>query len=110
MKFPMQTCPHCKREIRLKELPHHGLFNSFRTCPGCGGRFTVDSGTKYRQAAFILIALISLAYTILLYFRGLNWLIPALLSYVVLGILIYWGNRKVFLVPYEKKHKIDSAG
>jgi len=98
----MQTCPHCNINILLKELPHQGIFNSFRICPNCGGKFTVNTDTKYRQAIFIFIALISLMFTILLYFRGLEWLIPSLVSYGVLGLLIYWGNRQLFLVPSEK--------
>jgi len=98
----MTTCPHCSLEIRLRELRYQGLFKSFRICPNCGGSFTVDTDTKYRQAIFIFIALIALAFTILLYFRGSDWLFPALISYVILGLLIYWGNKKLFLVPYEK--------
>jgi uncharacterized protein (DUF983 family) len=98
----MQTCPHCRIELRVRELRYQGLFKSFRICTNCGGSFTVDSKTKYRQAAFIVIAIISLVFTILLYYKDLKWLIPALVSYVVLGILIYWGNKKVFFVPYQK--------
>jgi hypothetical protein len=98
----MRTCPHCNIEIRIRELPHQGLFESFRVCPDCGGSFTIDTDTKYRQAAFIFILLISLGFTVLLYFRGTAWLIPALVSYVVLGLFIYWGNRQLFFVPYEK--------
>jgi hypothetical protein len=97
----MQKCPHCSVEIRIKELRHQGLFKSFRVCPNCEGRFTVDTDTKYRQAAFIVIAVISLAFTILLYSGDSTWLIPAFVSYVVLGLLIYWGNKKVFFVPYR---------
>ena len=103
-KFLMQTCPHCKCEIRLKELPHQGFFNSFRICPNCGGKFTVDRGTKHRQAFFIIIALISLTFTLLLYFKGPEWLIPSISSYIVLGVLIYWANRLVFLVQYGENY------
>lgn len=38
----------------------------------------------------------------LLYFRGSEWIVPALVSYLVLGLLIHWGNRQLFYVPYEK--------
>ena len=102
----MQTCPHCNIEIRVKELRHQGLFKNYRICPDCGGSFTVDQKTKHMQAAFIVFAIISLVYTILLYYQDFKWLIPALVSYVVLGLLIYWGNRKVFFVPYEKGHNL----
>jgi hypothetical protein len=65
----------------------------------------VDTDTKYRQAFFFFILAFSLVYTILLYYRGLEWLIPALVSYAFLGLIIYWGNKKVFLVPYQKDRK-----
>jgi uncharacterized protein (DUF983 family) len=100
--FPTQTCPHCGNEIRLNELPHQGLFKSFRICPNCGRKFTVDTDSKYRQAIFIVVLLISLVFSILLYLRWLEWLIPSIVSYFILGVLFYWGNRKLFLVPSEK--------
>ena len=98
----MHTCPHCNVEIRVNELPHQGLFKSFRICPACGRSFTVDTDTKYRQAICLVIAVISLVFTMGLYFLGSEWLVPAIVSYVVLGLLIYWGNRQVFFVAYEK--------
>ena len=101
----MLVCPHCGTEIVLRELPHRGVLSSRRSCPKCEGEFTVDTDTKVRQALFIMVALVSLAFTILLYWGGRNWLVPALVSYGALGGLIYWGNRKVRLVPWEK----DSA-
>jgi len=97
----MLVCPHCHTEICVRDLRHQGLWASFRICPSCGGKLVVDKSTKRRQAVFIIIALISLAFTVLLYFRGSQWLAPALASYAFLGVLIYWGNRQVFLVPYE---------
>jgi uncharacterized protein (DUF983 family) len=97
----MRTCPHCNTEIRIRELPYEGFFESFRICPNCGGSFSVDTRTKYRQAALIFILLVSLVFSILLYFRGTAWLIPALVSYFVLGLIVYWGNRKLFYVPYQ---------
>jgi len=110
VSFSATTCPHCSIEIRINELPHEGLFESYRLCPGCGGQFTVDKNTKYRQAALIVIALISLALTILLYFGESRWLVPAVISYAVLGLLIYWGNKKVYFVPYEGGQDSSSGG
>ncbi len=97
----MLTCPHCNGEIRLNELPHQGYFKSHRICPACGDAFIVDQDTRYRQLALLPISLFSLAFTLFLYFDGNAWLIPALISYAVIGILIWWGNGKVFLVPYK---------
>ena len=84
-KILMLKCPHCNCEIQLKKLPHQGFLNSFRVCPSCKGKFTVDKSTKHRQAIFIVISLISLAFTILMYFKGTDWLIPSVTSYIILG-------------------------
>ena len=59
-----------------------------------------DSKTKHRQAIFLFIAIISLVLTMLLYFKGMEWLIPSITSYVILGLFIYLGNKHIFLVPY----------
>lgn len=65
-------------------------------------QITVDTGTKYRQAIFIVIAVITLTFTAMLHFRESVWLIPALVSYVILSLLVYWSNKQVFLVPSQK--------
>jgi uncharacterized protein (DUF983 family) len=101
----MQRCPHCRTEVIVRELPHQGFFKSYRVCDKCGGSFTADADTKYRQALFIVIALISLAFTLFLYYEDTGWLVPALTSYVALGLLTYWGNKKMFFVPYNKDQK-----
>lgn len=98
----MQSCPHCNIEIRVRELRHQGLFKNFRICPNCGGSFTADTNTKYRQAIFIFIAVVSLILTMLLYYQGPEWMIPAIVSYVILGLIIYWGNKHVYFVPYQE--------
>ena len=97
----MKSCPHCNIEIRVRELPHQGLFDNFRVCPNCEGLFTVDTDTKRRQAICIVILLVSLLFTVLLYFKGMEWLIPALFSYAVITGVLYWGNKNLFFVPYE---------
>ena len=99
MLFPEPKCPHCGAEVRLRSLPHPSLFGTYRVCPACGERFTTDRKTKHRQALFLLSALISLVLTIALYLRGVVWLAPALISYAVLGVIFYRGNRQIRLVP-----------
>ena len=106
----MQRCPHCGIEVIVRELPHQGFFKSYRLCVKCGGSFTADTDTKYRQALLIVIALISLAFTLLLYYEDSEWLMPALTSYVAIGLLLYWGNKKIFFVPYIKdQNKADDT-
>lgn len=37
----------------------------------------------------------------MLYFNGTEWSFPAVVSYLFFGLSIYWGNKHIFLVPYE---------
>lgn len=98
----MLTCPHCGNEIRVRELPHQGWFENFRICPDCGGAFTVDTKTRRRQAFCLVLAVIALILTLMLHFEGASWLLPAVVSYAVLGLGIYLGNRRVRFVTYRK--------
>ena len=77
----------------MRELPHQDYFQSFRVCPKCGGKFTVDTDTKIRQALFMIIALISLGFTVLLYFLGSAWTGAAVASYVALALSLLWGEQ-----------------
>ena len=98
------ACPHCEVPVDITQLRHQGMFKSYRECPNCQKHFEVDPNTKRRQAFFIVLALISLVLTLLLYFRGVIWLVPACVSYVLLAVLIYWANKKVFYVPARTKN------
>jgi len=98
-----RSCPHCQVPVDIRSLRYQGMFKSYRICPNCQGLFEVDAKTKQRQALFIVLALVSLALTILLYYRGTGWLFPACVSYVLLAVLIYWGNVKVYFVPADPK-------
>jgi hypothetical protein len=97
----MLNCPHCKTDIQIAEIGHPGLFKDYRVCPNCSGKFTPDTKTKHRQLTCIFIGIVSLILTLLLYFEGTTWLIPAVISYIVLSLLIYWGNKHIYLVPYN---------
>jgi hypothetical protein len=67
-------------------------------CPACNQAFEVDPTTKRRQAAFIVLALVSLVLTVLMWVDVTKWLPYALPSYLLLGAAIYFGNRRVFFV------------
>lgn len=98
----MLTCPHCGGSVDLRALKHQGMFTSHRICPTCNGAFEVDPKTKRRQAGFIVLAIVSLILTILMYFAFRQWALFAIPSYLLLGALIYFANRKVYLVKYER--------
>ena len=99
--MPSLACPHCQAPLQLRELRHQGLLRADRICPACGGGFTVDAATRRRQVICITFAIISLILTLLWQVRGTGWLLPALFSYLLIGVCIYRWNRLVFLVPYR---------
>ncbi len=98
----MSNCPHCKNEIDGKHLREQFSLKSYKICPSCEGLFTVDSSTKQRQALGVIIALISLLLTLGLFSMEEQLFIPAAISYVALGFYIYWANKLVLFVPYDK--------
>jgi len=101
----MLTCPHCESPVDLRTLKHQGMFASHRICPTCGGSLEVDPHTKRRQAAFILLAVLSLIFTVLMYIDFRQWAPFAIPSYALLGGLVYFANQKVYLVKYENNSR-----
>ena len=97
----MLTCPHCDSPVDLRVLRHQGMLASHRMCPRCDGSFEVDPFTKRRQLAFIVLALVSFALTVLMYFDFRQWAALAIPSYAVLVTFVYFANKKVYLVKYE---------
>lgn len=78
------------------------MLASHRICPHCEESFEVDPHTKRRQAAFIILATVSLILTVLMYFDFHQWALFAISTYVVLGALIYLANKKVYLVKHNR--------
>lgn len=98
----MLACPHCDEEIRSDDLRRYpSLFANYKVCPYCEGRFTVDRRTKRLHLLALIVAVVSLAFTMLLYYRSTVWLVPSIASYVVLGAIIFLGNRRMYLVPSD---------
>lgn len=94
----MPDCPHCHTPIDLRKVKHEGLFVSYRICPACHQAFEVDAKTKRLQVVTILLALISLVLTVLMYIDVEKWLPYAVPSYLLIGIIVYYGNKRVFFV------------
>jgi uncharacterized protein YbaR (Trm112 family) len=106
----MLSCPHCRGPVELRKLKHQGMLASHRICPHCAEAFEVDPHTKRRQAAFIVLAIVSLIFTILMYFDFRGWALFGIPTYVILGALIYSANRKVYLVKHDRaKTRSDEA-
>jgi hypothetical protein len=99
----MPNCPNCGKNIHNRKIQNRISLKPYQACPFCGRPFTVDLATKRRQGIAIGIALTSLALTIGLFGNPKTWVIPAVSSYIVLGIFIYWGNKRVEFVRYENR-------
>jgi len=97
----MHACPLCQQRFHVRELPHQSWWKNYRLCPHCQAKITVDKDTKTRQRLFLIVVCISLLFTAMLQFQGNAWLLPALASYLVMGIALYWGTKHVYFVPYQ---------
>jgi hypothetical protein len=89
-------------QIELRKLPHPGLFEDYRVCPGCGGEFTVDERSKRLRPALLVVGLSAMVLTLLLYFQGPGWLAPALISYALWLAILGWANKFLRLVPRRR--------
>ncbi len=98
----MHACPFCAGRFHVRALPHQSWWKNYRICPHCGGSITVDRDTKIRQYLFLLLTTISLVFTVMLYFESDAWLIPALASYLAMGVVLYRGTKQVRFVPCEQ--------
>ena len=94
----MLACPHCGAAIDLRKIKHQGWLAFYRICPNCNQAFEVDPQTKRRQAAVLVLALISLVLTVLMYGDVRKWIPYTVPSYVLLGAAIYYGNQRVSFV------------
>lgn len=97
----MPECSRCKQVIEGKDLQDQVSFKRCRSCPSCAHPFTVDVSTKYRRVIGLLIAIISLALIFGLFYGGTDWLIPTIISYIILALFIYRSNMRVVFVPYD---------
>ncbi len=55
------------------------------------------------------VGLVSLLLTMAMYYLGNDWLLPAIISYIVLGAIIFRGNRLLYLVPYPENRSHDNT-
>ena len=100
MLAAMLTCPHCSGAIDMRQAKHEGLFATHRACPSCRRFFDLDARTKTRQALMLATLAVALVLTVLTYFHGRFWAPFAVASYCLAGAVLYYGNKKMYLVEY----------
>lgn len=80
--------------------PYYSL-KPYRVCPDCGTKYTADQKTKQRQVPIIILTLIVLGLSIAVGLMGVTWLLPAMLSHIVLWSYVGYTVSKVVYVQYR---------
>lgn len=104
----MLACPHCNTTIVLRELKHEGFFATHRICPNCNQPFDLDSSTKHRQKLVLAALVLSLTLTVFAYLYGGHWILLAVASYVLIGGLLIYGTRRMYLVNFAREWQRQS--
>ncbi len=95
---PKMNCPMCGSDMRGRSLLSHHSLKPYRVCPDCGGKYTADPKTKQKQIPIIVLALIALGLTAAVSFKGVSWLLPAIVSHIILwGYVGYSASRVVYV-------------
>ena len=97
---PQMNCPVCGSDMRSRSLLSHYSLKPYRVCPDCSSKYTTDSKTKKRQVPIIILVLIAMALTFAVSLKGLIWLLPAVVSHIVLWVYIGYALSKVIYVKY----------
>ena len=88
--MPIQLeCPACGSDMRSRALFTGTHLNSYRVCPDCGSKYTVDSVTKRRGLVIVLFACATLCFSLLGFTRGFPWSLVTLVS--ATALLFYLG-------------------
>ena len=97
---PQMNCPVCGSDMRSRSLLSHYSLKPYRVCPDCNARYTSDLNTKKRQVPIVLLILIALGLTVAVGLRGFIWLLPAVLSHIILWVYVGYAVSKVTYVQY----------
>lgn len=96
----IRMCPSCGSDMRSMDLISHYQLKSYRVCPDCNAKFTVDRRTKRRQLLVIPLVFATFLLTVAVPLKGLIWLGPAILSHVALWTYLAHVVSKTKYVSY----------
>jgi hypothetical protein len=97
---PQMNCPTCGSDMRSRSLLSHYSSKPYRVCPDCNANYTTDSKTRKRQIRIIILTLNALVLTVSVGLKGVAWLLPAVVSHVILWGYIGYALSKVTYVQY----------
>jgi transposase-like protein len=98
---PQMNCPACGSDMRSRSLWSPLSLKPYRVCPDCNAKYTSDSKSKRRQVPIMVLALISLGLSIGVTLRRSDWLLPAFVSVIVLGVYVGYAVSKITYVRYH---------
>lgn len=88
--------------MRSRSLLSHYSLKPYRVCPDCSAKYTADSKTKKRQIPIMILALTAFGLTLAVRWKGVFWLLPAVVSYIILWVCVGYALSKVTYVQYPE--------
>ncbi len=98
---PQMNCPVCGSDMRSRSVLSHYSLKPYRVCPDCNAKYTADSKTKKRQIPILILALTALGLTFAVRLNGFVWLLPAVVSHIILWVYLGYALSKVAYVQYR---------
>jgi len=88
--------------MRSRSLLSHYTLKPYRVCPDCHTKYTSDRKTKRRSIVIVILALVTLGLSIAVSVRGSEWLLPDVVSIVILWAYLGYTLSKVTYVLYHE--------
>ena len=98
---PQMNCPACGSNMRSRSLFSHYSLKPYRVCPDCNARYTTDLNTRKRQIPIALLGLNALGLTFAASLKGVVWLLPAVVSQIILWVYVGYALSEVIYVKYS---------
>ena len=86
--------------MRSRSLLSHYSVKPYRACPDRNAKYTADSKTRKRKIPIIILTLIALVLTVSVSFKGVAWLLPAVVSQFILWGYTGYALSKLTYVQY----------
>lgn len=96
----MMNCPVCGSDMRSRSLLADFSLKPCRVCPDCNAKYRADAKTRRRQVPIIILALIASSLTFAVSLKGIVWLLPAVVSHIILWTYIGYVLSKLTYVQY----------
>ena len=94
------NCPVCGSDMRSRNLLPQLSFKPYRQCPDCNAKYRADLKSRRRLVPIVFLALAAMGLTSAVGMKGLIWLLPAVVSHIILWAYIGYALSKLVYVQY----------